>query len=87
MGEIIKVIQPIKMFCISELLFDSSKTYLSKDKNSLFELNDERKGRVGGEGRWQKRSDTRTHIYSYNNVALPYFTFEYTLYYNSVGSL
>ena len=62
MGEIIKVIQPIKMFCISKLLFDSSKTYLSKDKKSLFELNDERKGRVGGREDG-KSAQTHEHIY------------------------
>ena len=28
------------MLCLLELFFDSSKTYLSKDNKSLFEVND-----------------------------------------------
>ena len=44
------VIQPIKMLCLLELFFDSRKTYLSKDKNGLFDVNDGNNRKGGGRG-------------------------------------
>ena len=44
------VIQPIKMLCLLELFFDSRKTYLSKDKNGLFDVNDANNRKGGGGG-------------------------------------
>ena len=49
------VIQPIKMLCLLELFFDSRKTYLSKDKNGLFDVNDANNRKGGGERRWKQR--------------------------------
>ena len=57
------VIQPIKMLCLLELFFDSRKTYLSKDKNGLFDVNDanNRKG-GGGEEMETERDNTQINM-------------------------
>ena len=63
------------MLCLLELFFDSSKTYLSKNKKSLFEVNDSNNRRGGGGGGGERRWKQRVTILNLNKISCSiYFT-------------